>query len=110
MAGGCDACYTDGRTLLPAVHCIMGYAFLASLTLAIHAAFVIFVVCGALAVYRYPRVALLHVPAVLWGAYVEFSGRVCPLTPLENRFRSLAGSAGYTEGFLDHYVLALLYP
>ena len=110
MAGGCRACYTDERTLPPAVHCIMGYALLASLTLAVHAAFVTFVVCGALVVYRYPRVALLHVPAVLWGAFVEFSGRICPLTPLENRFRSLAGSAGYTEGFLDHYVLALLYP
>jgi hypothetical protein len=47
---------------------------------------------------------------VLWGAFIEFSGRICPLTPLENRFRSLAGAAGYPEGFIEHYVLAALYP
>lgn len=88
----------------------MRYAILAGLTVGAHAAFILFVVFGGLAVRHWPRLALLHVPATLWGAFVEFSGRICPLTPLENRFRSLAGAAGYAEGFIEHYVLALMYP
>jgi hypothetical protein len=88
----------------------MLYALLAGLTVTVHAAFVVFVVLGGALVLRRPRAALLHVPAVLWGAFVEFSGRVCPLTPLENRFRALAGGSGYAEGFLEHHLLGLLYP
>jgi Protein of Unknown function (DUF2784) len=88
----------------------MLYALLAALTVAAHAAFIAFVAVGGFAVARHPRLALLHVPAVLWGAFVEFSGRICPLTPLENRWRLLAGDAGYPEGFVEHYVLALMYP
>ena len=88
----------------------MLYALLAGLTVTVHAAFVLFVVLGGTLVLRRPRAALLHVPAVLWGAFVEFSGRICPLTPLENRFRALAGASGYPEGFLEHYLLGLLYP
>jgi hypothetical protein len=88
----------------------MLYALLAFLTVAVHAAFIAFVALGGLVVSRYPRVALMHVPAVFWGAFIEFSGRVCPLTPLENRWRALAGEAGYPEGFIEHYVLAAMYP
>jgi hypothetical protein len=88
----------------------MLYAPLAWLTVALHAAFIVFVVLGGVLVCRHPRVALLHVPAVLWGAFIEFSGRICPLTPLENRFRALAGAAGYPEGFIEHYVLRAMYP
>ncbi len=88
----------------------MLYALLAGLVIAVHAAFIAFVAVGGLVVARQPRVALLHVPAVVWGAYVEFSGRVCPLTPLENRWRALAGGAGYPEGFVEHYVLSVMYP
>lgn len=99
-----------GRGPSAAVHRVMLYALLAWLTVTAHAAFVVFVALGGLLVNRRPRVALLHVPAVLWGAFIEFSGRVCPLTPLENRFRALAGAAGYPEGFLEHYMLGALYP
>lgn len=88
----------------------MRYALLAWLTVGLHAAFILFVVFGGVAVARHGRLAWLHVPAVLWGAYVEFSRSICPLTPLENRFRAMAGAAGYPEGFIEHYVLGAMYP
>jgi hypothetical protein len=85
-------------------------AWLADLVLAAHLAFIAFVIAGALLVLRWPRVAVAHVPAVLWGAYVALSGRVCPLTPLENVLRMRAGRSGYPGGFIDHYVGAIVYP
>jgi uncharacterized membrane protein len=75
-----------------------------------HAAFVVFVVVGGLLVVRWPRVVVLHVPAAIWGALIEFGGWICPLTPLENYLRGRAGEAGYTGGFVEHYVLRALYP
>jgi hypothetical protein len=75
-----------------------------------HAAFVAFVVLGGLLVLRWPRAAWLHLPAVAWGAGIECLGGICPLTPLENRYRQLAGEQGYEGGFVEHYLLALLYP
>jgi len=86
------------------------YALLADLVLLGHFAFLLFVVLGGILVLRHPRVAWLHVPLALWGVYVEFSGAICPLTPLENHFRARAGEAGYTGGFIDHYITALMYP
>ena len=77
---------------------------------ALHFAFVVFVVLGALLVLRWPRVACFHVPAVIWGALVEFTGWICPLTPLENSLRRRAGEAGYSGGFVEHYLLGLIYP
>jgi hypothetical protein len=88
----------------------MRYALLAWLTVGIHAAFILFVVFGGLGVVRRGRLAWLHVPAVMWGAFVEFTGTVCPLTPVENHFRALAGAAGYSEGFIEHYLLGAMYP
>ena len=76
----------------------------------LHALFVVFVVVGgALVVWR-PRFAVVHLPAVLWGAWVEFTGTICPLTPLENQWRRAAGDAGYQGGFVEHYLLPVLYP
>lgn len=83
---------------------------LADLVLLVHLGFVVFVAAGALAVWRWPRLAWLHVPAALWGAFVEFSGRVCPLTPLEDALRGRAGGAGSEGGFIDRSVTAILYP
>jgi hypothetical protein len=83
---------------------------LADLVLLVHAAFVLFVVLGGFAVLRWPRLAWIHLPAAAWGAVIEFAGWICPLTPLENRLRGLAGDAGYQGGFVEHYLLALLYP
>jgi len=77
---------------------------------ALHFAFVLFVALGAFLVLRWPRVALFHVPAVIWGALVEFTGWICPLTPLENRLRRSAGETGYQGDFIAHYVLPVLYP
>jgi len=88
----------------------MVYRLLADLTLAVHFAFILFVVFGGLLVARWPRLAWLHVPAAVYGALIEFVGWTCPLTPLENHFRRLGGEAGYRGGFIEHYLLPLIYP
>ena len=76
----------------------------------LHLAFIVFVVAGAALLFRWPRLVWLHLPALLWGAYAEFSGALCPLTPLENHLRALAGDAGYRGGFVEHYLIPLIYP
>jgi hypothetical protein len=88
----------------------MPYRLLADLVLILHAGFVAFVVLGALLVLRWPRIARVHVPVVLWGAGIEFLGGICPLTPLENHWRRLAGELGYPGDFVEHYLLSALYP
>jgi hypothetical protein len=88
----------------------MFYAAAAALVLLAHLAFVLFVVCGAFLVLRRPRLAWLHLPAAAWGVYIELSGRGCPLTTLENLLRLRAGLAGYAGGFVEHYIVWLLYP
>jgi hypothetical protein len=88
----------------------MGFRLLADATVALHLAFVVFVVLGGLLVLRWRRVAWLHVPAAAWGAWVEFAGWVCPLTPLENWLRTRGGDASYTATFVARYLLPLLYP
>ena len=88
----------------------MHYGLLADLTVLLHAAFILFAVFGGLLAVRWPRIAWLHLPAVLWAAFIEFSGRICPLTPLENHYRELAGESGYTGGFIEHYILPVIYP
>lgn len=82
----------------------------ADAVLIVHFAFVAFVIAGGALVLRWPRLAWLHMPAVFWGAVVEFAGWICPLTPLENVLRSAAGEAAYRGDFVQHYLLALLYP
>jgi hypothetical protein len=88
----------------------MPYLLIANLLALLHLAFVGFVVLGALLVLRWPRLAWIHLPCALWGALIEFAGWVCPLTPLEIRFRQLGGQAGYAGGFIEHYLLPVLYP
>jgi Protein of Unknown function (DUF2784) len=88
----------------------MAYRILADLVVGLHAAFVVFVVVGGLLALRWPRAALLHLPAAVWGALIEFRGLICPLTPLEKSLRAAAGQAGYEGGFIDHYLLPVLYP
>ena len=88
----------------------MIYRALADLVLVVHLAFVLFVVLGGLLVLRGPRVAWLHVPAAVWGVLIEYTGWICPLTPLENSFRARGGEAGYSGGFIEHYIQPLLYP
>ncbi len=88
----------------------MIYGLLADLVVLIHLAFVVLVVCGGLLVLRFRWFALIHLPAAAWGALIEFGGWVCPLTPLENRLRQLAGETGYAGGFVEQYLLPVLYP
>jgi hypothetical protein len=82
----------------------------ADAVLVLHLAFVLFAVLGGLLVLRVPGFAWLHLPALAWAAFVEFTGRVCPLTPLEVALRRAAGDSGYAGGFVEHYIVALLYP
>ena len=88
----------------------MIYRAFADLVLALHLAFVVFVVLGGLFVARWPRVALLHIPAAVWGVLIEYAGWICPLTPLENSLRVRGGEAGYAGGFIEHYIRPVLYP
>jgi hypothetical protein len=88
----------------------MSYGIAAVLVLALHLAFVLFVAFGAALVLRWPRLTWLHLPAAAWGFFVELTGRGCPLTLLENTLRMRAGLGGYEGGFLEHYLLRLLYP
>ena len=88
----------------------MIYRLLADLIVLVHLAFVVFAVAGAVLVLRWRWVIWVHVPAVVWAALIEFAGWICPLTPLENRLRILSGGAGYRGGFIEHYVLPILYP
>ena len=88
----------------------MLYLRLADLVLVVHLAFVVFVVAGGLLVLRRPSLAWVHVPAAAWGILIEYAGWICPLTPLEVALRQRGGGAGYTGGFIEHYVTAVLYP
>ena len=88
----------------------MWYRVLANVVVVVHIAFVLFVVFGGLLVLRNPRLAWLHLPAAAWGVMIEFAGWTCPLTPLENEFRLRGGEAGYSGGFIEHYLLPILYP
>jgi hypothetical protein len=85
-------------------------ALLADLIVFAHAAFVAFVTLGGLLVLRWPKVAWAHVPAAVWGAGIELTGWICPLTPLENTLRERAGRAAYEGDFVARYVLPVLYP
>jgi hypothetical protein len=88
----------------------MSFRFLADLVVGLHVLFVLFVILGGLLLLRWPRLVWVHLPAAVWGAMIEIGGWMCPLTPLENMLRAQAGEAGYQGGFIEHYVLPLLYP
>ncbi|MEW6426931.1 MAG: DUF2784 domain-containing protein [Thermodesulfobacteriota bacterium] len=88
----------------------MLYRLLADLLVAVHLLFILFVLFGGLLALRWRPVVRLHLPAVCWGIVIEWSGWICPLTPLENRLRQKAGQAGYPGGFVEHYLLPVVYP
>lgn len=88
----------------------MGWRILADLLVTVHLAFAAFVIFGGFLAWKWRRAVFAHLPALAWGFWVETSGQICPLTPLENHWRRLAGEAGYTGGFLNHYVVSILYP
>lgn len=84
--------------------------FLADAVVLLHLGFVIFVVLGGLAVLRWRRLGWVHAPIAAYGMMIEYIGWTCPLTPLENDLRRAAGEAGYEGGFVEHYILPVLYP
>jgi hypothetical protein len=88
----------------------MAYRILADAVLVAHLGFILFVVAGGFLVCWRRVVAWLHIPAAAWGVLIEFMGWVCPLTPLELWARSRAGETGYTGGFVEHYLLPVVYP
>jgi hypothetical protein len=86
------------------------YGLLADGVLLVHLAFVVFAVCGGFWALRQRWVVWLHLPALAWGVWVEWSGSICPLTPLENELLRRAGLSGYGGDFIGHYLVPLLYP
>lgn len=88
----------------------MSYRLLADIVLLLHAAFVAYTLFGGLLVLRFPKLLWLHLPVLLWGVAVQWADWICPLTPLENSLRSLAGESGYPGDFLEFWILRILYP
>jgi hypothetical protein len=86
------------------------YAVLAGGVVALHLAFVAFAAAGGLLTLKWPRAALVHVPCAAWAAWVELTGRLCPLTPIENRLRASAGLDAYSGDFVARYLFPVLYP
>ncbi|ODU27215.1 MAG: hypothetical protein ABS93_03535 [Thiobacillus sp. SCN 62-729] len=85
-------------------------AILADAVVIVHLLFVAFVVAGGFLLLRWPRLVWLHLPAAAWGAFIEFSGGVCPLTPLENHLRVVGGGSAYGGDFVERILLPILYP
>src|ERR1700680_1416688 len=88
----------------------MIWSLLADTLVVIHFAFTAFVIFGGFLTWRWPAAWFCHLPALAWGCWVEVSHTICPLTPLENHLRHLGGEAGYSGGFLAHYLARVLYP
>jgi len=88
----------------------MGWGILADLLVTLHLGFCAFAVFGGFLAWTWRRAAWVHLPALAWGFWVEASGQICPLTPLEIHLRHLAGEAGYRGDFLNHYLISILYP
>ncbi|MES2685788.1 MAG: DUF2784 domain-containing protein [Pseudomonadota bacterium] len=85
-------------------------SWLADAVLLLHLLFIVFAVAGGLLALRWHWTPWLHLPALAWGATVEFTGWICPLTPLENALRQAGGAAAYAESFIERYLLPLIYP
>jgi len=93
------------RKVIVVIHLIF-----ANSILMVHFAFILFVVFGGLLVFYKKWMPWLHIPAIFWAVLIEFFGWICPLTPMENHFRVLAGQSGYNQGFIQHYLLTVIYP
>jgi hypothetical protein len=88
----------------------MFFRLAADAVLSIHLAFILFALAGALIAARWRWIPFVHLPVAAWGFFVELTGRICPLTYLENYLRSRAGQSGYAESFVEHYLLPIIYP
>lgn len=88
----------------------MGYRLLADFVVILHFGFLLFTVLGGLFVFRWRWFPWIHLPAAIWGGFVEMTGRLCPLTVLENWLRRTGGGSGYERDFIDRYVVPIVYP
>ena len=88
----------------------MKYSILADTILVIHLLFILFVILGGLLTLKWRRAAWVHLPLLAWAVLIEFTGWICPLTPLENRLRISGGETGYSGSFIEHYLLPFIYP
>ena len=88
----------------------MYYGLVANLTLAVHFTFIVFVIFGALLVFASKKIAFIHIPSIIYGAYIELSHSVCPLTYLENWFLRKAGMKSYSNSFIEQYIIPTVYP
>ena len=88
----------------------MTYPLLADAVVVLHFSFILFAVFGGLLGLRWRWIPWVHLPTAIWGGFVELTGRICPLTPLENWLRQAAGASGYQGGFIEHYLLPVIYP
>ena len=86
------------------------YEIAANLTLIIHFAFILFVIFGALLFFASVKIIFIHVPALIWGSYIELTNSICPLTYLENWFLHKANLTTYSEGFIQNYLVPIVYP
>jgi hypothetical protein len=88
----------------------MAFQLLADVVVIFHLAFVAFALLGGLLIIKWKMAAWIHFPAAIWAAFIEFTGMICPLTPLENFLRRKSGVSGYDTGFIEHYIIPILYP
>ncbi len=88
----------------------MLHRLLADVVAIAHFGFILFVVLGGLLAFRWRWIPWVHLPAALWGAAIEIGGWICPLTPLENSLRRAGGEAGYSGGFIERYLIPVIYP
>ncbi|MDH3973622.1 MAG: DUF2784 domain-containing protein [Deltaproteobacteria bacterium] len=88
----------------------MNYTLLADIVLLIHFLFILFIIFGGLLTFKWKKAACFHLPLLLWGILIEYFHWICPLTPLENRLRAMAGETGYNRSFIEHYLLPVIYP
>jgi hypothetical protein len=95
---------------IPGADSIMLFRLAAGGVLLIHLTFILFALLGAVLGARWRWIPFVHLPAAAWGFFVELTGRICPLTYLENVLRTKAGQSGYTESFVEHYLVAIIYP
>ena len=86
------------------------FEIFATLTLLLHFSFILFVIFGALLILRFKKIIYFHIPAVTWGAYIELSHSICPLTHLENYFLKKAGKDQYSVDFIENYIFKIIYP
>ena len=88
----------------------MHYQIAADLLVLTHLGFIVFVIVGGVMAMKWSWLMFLHIPAAVWGVLVVMNGWICPLTPWENQLRNLAGQEGYSSGFIEHYIIPLIYP